>query len=59
MSDKLIVIDGKVASEKGLKKLSAFEIDRMSTSNSADTVKKYGDKAKYGVVYIYTKKGKQ
>ncbi|MFD0765315.1 M56 family metallopeptidase [Mucilaginibacter lutimaris] len=59
ISDKLIVIDGKVASEKELKKLSAFEIDRMSTSNSADTVKKYGDKAKYGVVYIYTKKGKQ
>jgi len=59
ISDKLIVIDGKVASEKELKKLAAFDIDRMSTSNSADTVKKYGDKAKYGVVYIYTKKGKQ
>ncbi|MBD1384518.1 M56 family metallopeptidase [Mucilaginibacter rigui] len=59
ISDKLIVIDGKIASEKELKKLSAFDIDRMSTSNSADTVKKYGDKAKYGVVYIYTKKGKQ
>lgn len=59
ISDKLIVIDGKVASEKEMKKLSAFDIDRMSTSNSADTVKKYGDKAKYGVVYIYTKKGKQ
>jgi bla regulator protein BlaR1 len=59
ISDKLIVIDGKIASEKELKKLSAFDIDRMSTTNSADTVKKYGDKAKYGVVYIYTKKGKQ
>jgi bla regulator protein BlaR1 len=59
ISDKLIVIDGKVASEKELRKLSAFDIDRMSTSNSTDTVKKYGDKAKYGVVYIYTKKGKQ
>ena len=58
ISDKLIVIDGKIASEKELKKLTAFDIDRMSTSNSADTVKKYGDKAKYGVVYIYTKKGK-
>ncbi|MGY4537255.1 bla regulator protein BlaR1 [Mucilaginibacter sp. UYNi724] len=59
ISDKLIVIDDKIASEKELKKLSAFDIDRMSTSNSTDTVKKYGDKAKYGVVYIYTKKGKQ
>jgi bla regulator protein BlaR1 len=57
ISDKLIVIDGKVASEKEMKKLSAFDIDRMSVSNSAETVKKYGDKAKYGVVYIYTKKG--
>ncbi|RYU91529.1 M56 family peptidase [Mucilaginibacter terrigena] len=58
ISDKLIVIDGKVASESEMKKLSAFDIDRISTSTSADTVKKYGDKAKYGVVYIYTKKGK-
>jgi len=58
ISDKLVVIDGKVASEKELKKLSAFDIDRMTTSNGAstDTLKKYGDKAKNGVVYIYTKK---
>ncbi|WP_454802265.1 M56 family metallopeptidase [Mucilaginibacter phyllosphaerae] len=60
ISDKLVVIDGKVASEKELKKLSAFDIDRMTTSNGAstDTLKKYGDKAKNGVVYIYTKKSK-
>ena len=58
ISDKLIVIDGKEATEKDLKKLSAFEIDRMSTSSDADTVKKYGVKAKYGVVYIYTKRAK-
>jgi hypothetical protein len=58
ISDKLIVIDGKEATEKDLKKLSAFDIDRMSTSSDADTVKKYGAKAKYGVVYIYTKKAK-
>jgi bla regulator protein BlaR1 len=58
ISDKLIVIDGKVASEKEMKKLSAFDIDRMNVSNSADTIKKYGDKAKYGVVFIYTKKSK-
>lgn len=58
ISDKLIVIDGKEATEKELKKLSAYDIDRMSTSSDADTVKKYGSKAKYGVVYIYTKKGK-
>ncbi|MBD1362755.1 hypothetical protein IDJ77_02940 [Mucilaginibacter sp. ZT4R22] len=58
ISDKLIVIDGKEATEKDLKKLSAFDIDRMSTSSDADAVKKYGAKAKYGVVYIYTKKAK-
>jgi len=58
ISDKLIVIDGKIASKKEMKKLSAFDIDRINTSTSADTVKKYGDKAKYGVVFIYTKKGK-
>lgn len=58
ISDKLILIDGKVASEKDVKKLSAFDIDRMNVSNSADTVKKYGEKARYGVVFIYTKKGK-
>ena len=58
ISDKLIIIDGKEASEAALKKLSAFDIDRMSTASDAETIKKYGDKAKYGVVYIYTKKGK-
>jgi bla regulator protein BlaR1 len=58
ISDKLIVIDGKEANEIEMKKLSAFDIDRMSVSSDADTIKKYGDKAKYGVVYIYTKKSK-
>jgi bla regulator protein BlaR1 len=58
ISDKLIIIDGKEATEKELKKISAFDIDRMNVSSDSDTIKKYGDKAKYGVVYIYTKKGK-
>ncbi|AMR33220.1 hypothetical protein A0256_18245 [Mucilaginibacter sp. PAMC 26640] len=58
ISDKLIIIDGKEATKKELKKLSAFDIDRMSTLLDIDTVKKYGSKAKYGVVYIYTKKAK-
>jgi bla regulator protein BlaR1 len=59
ISDKLIVVDGQIATEKQLKKLSAFDIDRMTTSNNADTVEKYGEKAKNGVVFIYTKKSKQ
>ncbi|MFD0794425.1 M56 family metallopeptidase [Mucilaginibacter litoreus] len=58
ISDKVIVIDGKVASKEEMKKLSAFDIDRMSVTNFADTIK-YGEKAKNGVVYIYTKKAKQ
>jgi len=58
ISDKLIIIDGKQATEQDLKKLSAFDIDRMNMSTLPDTVKKYGDKAKHGVVYIYTKKAK-
>ncbi|MBK0378965.1 M56 family metallopeptidase [Mucilaginibacter segetis] len=58
ISDKLIIIDGKEATIKDLKKLSAFDIDRMNIATGADTIKKYGDKAKYGVVYIYTKKSK-
>lgn len=58
ISDKLIVIDGKEATESDLKKLSAFDIDRMNTASDADTIKKYGQKAKYGVVFIYTKKAK-
>lgn len=58
ISDKVIVIDGKQATEQEMKKLSAFDIDRISISSDADSIKKYGDKAKYGVVYIYTKKGK-
>jgi bla regulator protein BlaR1 len=58
ISDKMIVINGKEASEKELKKISAFDIDRINVRSDADTIKKYGDKAKYGVVYIYTKKNK-
>ncbi|QXV64888.1 hypothetical protein INP83_17650 [Mucilaginibacter sp. 21P] len=60
ISDKVIVIDGKVASEKEMKKLSAYDIDSMSISrgNSSEAIEKYGDKAKNGIVYITTKKGK-
>ena len=62
--NKLIIIDGKEATQKQLKKLS---IDKIATINpvnpnnafnhKADTlVAKYGDKAKMGVVYITTKR---
>jgi hypothetical protein len=56
LSDKLIIIDGKTATEKDLKKLSAFEIDRMVLKTDEETKELYGDKAKNGVVFIVTKK---
>jgi hypothetical protein len=59
MADKLYIIDGKEASEKAMKKLSAFDIDRINMSKDTDVIKKYGDKAKNGVIFIYTKKDKK
>ncbi|MFA6082965.1 M56 family metallopeptidase [Mucilaginibacter sp.] len=59
MSNKLYIIDGKEASEKAMKKLSAFDIDRINVSKDTDVIKQYGDKAKNGVIFIYTKKLKK
>jgi len=57
LSDKLIIINGKIASETDLKKISAFDIDRMVLKTDDETKELYGDKAKNGVVFIVTKKG--
>jgi len=57
LSAKLIMIDGKEATERELKKLSAAEIESMSVKTGDDITKKYGDKAKNGIVFITTKKG--
>jgi len=57
LSDKLIIINGKAASESDLKKISAFDIDRMVLKTDDETKELYGDKAKNGVVFIVTKKG--
>jgi len=57
LSAKMIMIDGKEATEKDLKKLSAAEIESMSVKSGDEVTKKYGDKAKNGVVFITTKKG--
>lgn len=57
LSDKLIIINGKTASESDLKKISAFDIDRMVLKTDDETKELYGDKAKNGVVFIVTKKG--
>ena len=57
LSDKMIIINGKIASEADLKKISAFDIDRMVLKTDDETKELYGDKAKNGVVFIVTKKG--
>jgi len=56
LEDKLIVINDKEATTADLKKISAFDIDKMSFKNDDYTRDQYGEKAKNGVVYIYTKK---
>jgi len=59
LNDKLIFIDDKEATESDLKKLPAFDIDKISAKDDYETRRKYGDKAKKGVVYIYTRNAKK
>jgi hypothetical protein len=56
LSSKMIIIDGKEATGRDLKKLSAADIESMSVKSGEEQTKKYGDKAKNGVLYITTKK---
>ena len=56
LSDKLIIINGNIATRADLKRLSAFDIDRMVLKTDGETKELYGDKAKNGVVFIVTKK---
>lgn len=58
LSSKLIMINGKEASEHDLKKLSAADIESMSVKSGEEVIKEYGDKAKDGVLFIETKKKK-
>ncbi|MCO5946947.1 hypothetical protein [Mucilaginibacter flavidus] len=59
MNEKLVIINDKEATADDLKKLSAFDIEKINYKNDDHTRQQYGDKAKKGVVYIYTKKAKQ
>lgn len=59
LDNKLIIINDKEATAADLKKISAFDIDKMSFKDDDYTRDQYGDKAKNGVVYIYTKKAKK
>jgi bla regulator protein BlaR1 len=54
----LIMIDGKEASEKDMKKIPVSEIENVSINKSKEMLDKYGDKAKNGVIFISTKKPK-
>jgi bla regulator protein blaR1 len=54
-ADKLIIIDGKEATQKELRKLSADKIQSISNLTNYDAEKKYGDKGKNGAVLITTK----
>ncbi|MES2107176.1 MAG: hypothetical protein V4577_00415 [Bacteroidota bacterium] len=59
LDNKLIIINDKEAPAADLKKISAFDIEKMLFKDDDDTRDKYGDKAKNGVVYIYTKNAKK
>ncbi|WP_298318371.1 M56 family metallopeptidase [uncultured Aquimarina sp.] len=54
--DPLFFIDGKKASKKEVKKLKSEEIQSIDISKGKASVKKYGKKAKDGVINITTKK---
>ncbi|MFH6602077.1 M56 family metallopeptidase [Maribacter algicola] len=54
--EPLYIIDGKEVSEKKFKKLSPSEIEKIEVLKGDGATKKYGKKAKNGVVEITTKK---
>ena len=54
--EPLYILDGKEVDEKTVKKLSADEVESIDVSKGKGAIKKYGDKAKDGVVEITTKK---
>ncbi|WP_114938239.1 M56 family metallopeptidase [Mucilaginibacter endophyticus] len=54
--DPLVIIDGKNSTIDAFKKLDPNKIESISIMKSDDITKKYGDKAKDGVVLITTRK---
>jgi hypothetical protein len=54
--DPFVVIDGKNSTMDALKKLNPDKIESISILKGDDATKKYGDKAKDGVVVIGTRK---
>ncbi|MCR8556089.1 M56 family metallopeptidase [Mucilaginibacter sp. BJC16-A38] len=56
IADKMIIINGKISTQADLKKISAFDIDKMVLKTDNETKELYGDRAKNGIVFIVTKK---
>jgi bla regulator protein BlaR1 len=54
--DPLVVIDGKNSTMEALKKLDTNKVESISILKGDDAAKKYGDKAKDGVILIGTRK---
>ncbi|XHR96852.1 M56 family metallopeptidase [Mucilaginibacter sp. UC70_90] len=54
--EPLVVIDGKNSTMDALKKLDSDKVESISILKGDDATKKYGDKAKDGVVLIGTRK---
>jgi hypothetical protein len=64
-TDKVILIDGKEADVKSLRKLSPLDIESITpvdvenyTGDVDDYITKYGEKAQNGMIYIVTKRNK-
>jgi len=57
LSGKLVIVDGVEATDKDLK-VSAINIKSIAIKSGDEMIKKYGDKAKNGVVFITTTKPK-
>ncbi len=57
--EPLYFIDGKKASKKDVKKLNPKDIKSVNVQKGETAIESHGEKGKYGVVEIFTKKGKK
>jgi bla regulator protein BlaR1 len=58
IANRFTVIDGKVATDREIKKLSVADVESINVKNGKEMTGRYGDKAKNGVIFITTKKSK-
>jgi outer membrane receptor for ferrienterochelin and colicin len=52
----LIIVDGKEVSAEKMRRIDPKTIDRIEVLKDEDAIKRYGEKAKEGVILITTKK---